>query len=130
MQKVDFDILLTPSASTSNLKDISLVQGLASVAQQIKSVVSMSAKEIPFSSVVGANVQDYISKNRLYDIFLNESINSSVAYAVKDIFNLSSAISISENNPGIVKIIIKFDYKTRTTQSSNNTVTVEVTTTI
>jgi hypothetical protein len=130
MQKVDFDILLTPSASTSNLKDISLVQGLASVAQQIKSVVSMSAKEIPFSSVIGANVQDYISKNRLYDIFLNESINSSVAYAVKDIFNLSSTISSSENTPGIITITIKFDYKTRTTQSSNNIVTVEVTTTL
>jgi hypothetical protein len=129
MQKVDFDILLTPSASTSNLKDISLVQGLASVAQQIKNVVSMSAKEIPFSSVIGSNVQDYISKNRLYDIFLNESINSSVAYAIKDIFNLSSTISTSENTPGIVTITIKFDYKTRTTQSRNNIVTVEVRTT-
>jgi hypothetical protein len=129
MQKVDFDILLTPSASTNNLKDISLVQGLASVAQQIKNVVSMSAKEIPFSSVIGSNVQDYISKNRLYDIFLNESINSSVAYAIKDIFNLSSTISTSENTPGIVTITIKFDYKTRTTQSRNNIVTVEVRTT-
>jgi hypothetical protein len=69
MQKVDFDILLTPSASTSTLKDISLIEGLASVAQQIKNVVSMSAKELPFSDLVGANVRDYISKNRLYDIF-------------------------------------------------------------
>jgi hypothetical protein len=61
---------------------------------------------------------------------LNESINSSVAYAVKNIFNISSTISSSGSNPGIITITIKFDYKTRTTQSTNNIVTVEVATTL
>lgn len=129
MEKIDFDILLIPSISESTQKDISLVQGLASIGQQIKNIVSMSEKEIPFSSVIGADVINYISKNRVNDIFLNESVNSSLAFALKNIFNISSSFSSSSATPNIVNVNVKFDYQTRTNYYKDNRVSITFNTT-
>ena len=128
MEKIDFEILLTPSASTSTAKDISLVKGMSLVAQQIKNIVSMGDKELPFSKLIGSSIQNYILKNKLSSIFLNESINSSIKYSIKDIFNISSSISQQSGKPGILTVSIRFDYKNKNFESKNNLVTVEVTT--
>lgn len=129
MEKIDFDILLIPSISESDRKDIALVQGLAAIGQQIKNIVSMSEKEIPFSSIIGANVINYISKNRSNDIFLNESVNSSLAFALKNIFNISSTFTSSSTTPDILTVNIKFDYQTRTNYYKDNRVSVNFNTT-
>ena len=110
-------------------KDVALVQGLAAIGQQIKNIVSMSEKEIPFSSIIGANIINYISKNRSNDIFLNESVNSSLAFALKNIFNISSTFTSSSTTPDILTVNIKFDYQTRTNYYKDNRVSVNFNTT-
>lgn len=127
MEKIDFDILLLPSVTTSELKDISLVTGLAAIGQQIKNVVSMNEKELPFSQLMGANVLDYVAQNRANNIFLNESVNSALAYSLKNIYNVSSTFQNGEI-PGTFIINVKFDYKTRTNLYQNNRVSITLNT--
>lgn len=127
MEKIDFDILLLPSVTTSELKDISLVTGLAAIGQQIKNVVSMNEKELPFSQLMGANVLDYVAQNKANNIFLNESVNSALGYSLKNIYNVSSTFQNGET-PGTFIINVKFDYKTRTNLYQNNRVSITLNT--
>lgn len=127
MEKIDFDILLLPSVSANELKDVSLVTGLAAIGQQIKNIVSMNEKEIPFSSLMGANVLDYVAKNKSNSIFLTESVNSALAYSLKNIFNISSSFSNGEM-PGTFTVNVKFDYRTRTSFYQNNRVSITLNT--
>lgn len=127
MEKIDFDIRMIPITSKSPKKDISLVRDIASASQKIKNVVSLNEEELPFSNLLGANILSYI-KSGTFNIFLIEKINSTVTYAVKDVFNVSSLVTIPPDKPNILRVVVNFSYNplSRSTKPPNNSITLEI----
>ncbi len=125
--KIDFDILLTTIQSANDRQDVALVSGIYNTAQQIKNVVLMNRSDNAFNYSLGTDINSFLSGNMTNAWVAVDAINTSVSYAVRDVYNIRTKIV---NNTGTLTIIIKFDYKTKTAYSPNNAVTITMDTNI
>jgi hypothetical protein len=120
MDKVDFSILLLPVATSSEEKDIALVAGIASIAQQIQNIVLSNKIERPFAPVVGVDFDTQSIANNFTRTLYNNRIYSSLSYLISGIYNIKSSIQYSGAE---ITITVTFDYKTKSFNIPNNTVT-------
>jgi|694.fasta_scaffold24738_11 hypothetical protein len=120
MDKVDFSILLLPVATSSEEKDIALVAGMASIAQQIQNIVLSNKIERPFAPVVGVDFDTQSIANNFTRTLYNNRIYSSLSYLISGIYNIKSSIQYSGAE---ITITVTFDYKTKSFNIPNNTVT-------
>jgi hypothetical protein len=125
--KIDFDILLTTIQSANDRQDVALVSGIYNTAQQIKNVVLMSRSDNAFNYSLGTDINSFLSGNMANAWIAVDTINTSVTYAVKDVYNIKTKIV---KDQGTLVITIKFDYKTKTAFSPNNAVTITMDTNI
>jgi hypothetical protein len=120
MDKVDFSILLLPVATSSEEKDIALVAGMASIAQQIQNIVLSNKIERPFAPVVGVDFDTQSIVNNFTKTLYNNRIYSSLSYLISGIYNIKCSIQYSGTE---TTITVTFDYKTKSFNIPNNTVT-------
>lgn len=122
MNTLDFSLLLQPITTSTNLKDVALVEGVYSVSEQIKNCVFSTPLDLPFSSKNAVDVSKYnLTKDfdrMMYAINLSDVIKA----ANKNIHNLSIAHSIQNN---ILKLEFTFDYGVSITNSSKQTIKLE-----
>jgi len=122
MDKLDFDILLTPIYSVNESQDVALVSGLASATQQIKNIVYLNYGDRPFNAGVGADLQSVFSSNFGSIVAINRIV-STISYSVPNISDVSASVYMTGNIPN-VKIF--FTYKTLTSYSQNNQIIVQL----
>ena len=122
MDKLDFDILLTPIYSVIESQDVALVSGLASATQQIKNIVYLNYGDRPFNTGVGADLQSIFSSN-LGNIVAINRIISTVSYSVPNISEVSASVYMVGDTPN-VKIF--FTYRTLTSYSKNNQIIIQL----
>ncbi len=128
MEKQDFDILLSPIKSSTNLKDVSLVKGVAAVGQKIRNLLYTTKGDRPFDSSVGTslltNLKDYRGPK---GAILINNITSNIQYAIKETRDVS--ISIKQSSTiNYIDIVIKFDYYSNNVLKKNNRLTVSINT--
>jgi hypothetical protein len=90
MDKLDFDILLTPIYSVNESQDVALVSGLASATQQIKNIVYLNYGDRPFNTGVGADLQSIFSSNLKFNMqigVLNKYQNKTISTGSKIFIN-------------------------------------------
>ena len=121
MDKVDFSILLLPVATSNEEKDIALVAGMASVAQQIQNIVLSNKIERPFTPTVGVDIDLDSMANAFTRTLYSNRIYSSLSYLIKDIYNIRTNIQYS---PVQITIKVTFDYTKKAFNVPNNTVTI------
>ncbi len=121
MDKIDFSILMLPVATSSEEKDIALVNGMASVAQQVQNIVLSNKIERPFAPIVGVNLDTSGLSSNFSRVLYSNRIYSSLSYLMPSIYNIRTSIDYS---PAQITIAVTFDYKTKTFNIPNNTVTI------
>lgn len=122
MKTLDFSLLLRPISTTTNLKDVALVEGVYSISEQIKNCVFFTPFDLPFSSTNGVDTSAYNLTNNFdrmrYVIKLSDVIKASN----KKIHNLSIKHSIQNNN---LKLEFTFDYGIDVNRISKQTIKLE-----
>jgi len=127
MEKIDFDILLATIPSTNDRQDVSLVEGSYTIAQQIKNIVLLNKSENSFNQGLGTDIQNLLSGN-LVDVYLAvDQINTAIIYSIQNIYNVRTRIT---NNLGILDIRVRYDYRTKTSSTPNQEVTIRMDTNI
>ena len=127
MEKIDFDILLATIPSTNDRQDVSLVEGSYTIAQQIKNIVLLNKSENSFNQALGTDIQNLLSGN-LVDVYLAvDQINTAIIYSIQNIYNVRTRIT---NNLGILDIRVRYDYRTKTSSTPNQEVTIRMDTNI
>jgi len=121
MDKIDFDILLTTIPSANDRQDVALVEGSYNIAQQIKNVVLLDRSENSFNYALGTNIKSFLMGNLSNVYIVVDQINTAITYAVKNVNKVRTRIY---NNAGILTIVVKYDYYTKTSSSVNNQVTI------
>lgn len=121
MDKVDFSILLLPVVTSNEEKDIALVAGMASVAQQIQNIVLSNKIERPFTPTVGVDIDLDSMANAFTRTLYSNTIYSALSYLINGIYNIRTNIQYS---PVQITIKVTFDYKTKAFNVPNNTVTI------
>jgi len=121
MDKIDFDILLSTIPSANNRQDVALVEGSYNIAQQIKNVVLLDRNENSFNSSLGTDIKTFFMGNLSHVYIVVDKINTAIQYAIKNINNIRTRIY---NNGGILTIVIKYDYSTKTSSTPNQQVTI------
>jgi hypothetical protein len=121
MDKIDFDILLTTIPSANDRQDVALVEGSYNIAQQIKNVVLLDRSENSFNYALGTNIKSFLMGNLSNVYIVVDQINTAITYAVKNVNKVRTRIY---NNGGILTIVVKYDYSTKTSSSVNNQVTI------
>jgi hypothetical protein len=121
MDKIDFDILLTTIPSANDRQDVALVGGSYNIAQQIKNVVLLDRSENTFNYSLGTNIKTFLMGNLSNVYIVIDQINTAITYAVKNVNKVRTRIY---NNGGILTIVVKYDYYTKTSSSVNNQVTI------
>jgi hypothetical protein len=121
MDKIDFDILLTTIPSANDRQDVALVEGSYNIAQQIKNVVLLDRSENSFNYALGTNIKSFLMGNLSNVYIVVDQINTAITYAVK---NVNKVRTRKYNNGGILTIVVKYDYYTKTSSSVNNQVTI------
>ena len=127
MDKIDFDILLTTIPSVNVRQDVSLVAGSYSTAQQIKNIVLLNRSENSFNYALGTNIQTFLSGNVVDAYLVVDQINTAISYSIQNIYNVRTRIT---NNLGILDIRVKYDYRTKTSSTPNQEVTIRMDTNI
>ena len=122
MDKLDFDILLSKISSTNGLQDVALVSGLASATQQIKNIVHLNQSDKPFNPSVAANLQSIFLQN-FTNIVAIDRINSVISNAIPNVFNVGSSIQVINNIPNVK---VTFGYRSLTSTSVNNQITIKL----
>jgi hypothetical protein len=121
MEKIDFDILLATISSVNERKDVALVQGSYTIAQQIKNIVLLNKSENSFNPALGTDIQTLLSGN-LVDVYLAvDQINTAIIYSIQNIYNVRTKIT---NSLGILDIRVRYDYRTKTSSTPNQEVTI------
>lgn len=121
MNKIDFDILLSTIPSANDRQDVALVEGSYNIAQQIKNVVLLDRAENSFNYVLGTDIQTFLTGNMLDAYLAVDQINTAIAYSIQNIYNVRTKIN---NNLGILTIRVRYDYRTKTSISPNQEVTI------
>jgi hypothetical protein len=121
MDKIDFSILMLPVATSSEKKDIALVNGMASVAQQVQNIVLSNKIERPFAPIVGISLDTSGLSSNFNRVRYSQKIYSSLAFLIPNIYNIRTSIDYS---PVQITIAVTFDYKTKAFNIPNNTVTI------
>lgn len=122
MKTLDFSLLLRPISTSTNLKDVALVEGVYSVSEQIKNCIFSTPFDLPFSSTNAVDTSSYNLTNNFdrtrYVIELSDVIKA----ANKNIRNLSVKHSIQNNK---LKLEFTFDYGTDVNKISKQTIKLE-----
>lgn len=128
MEKQDFDILLSPTKTSTNLKDVSLVKGIAAVGQKIKNLLYTTKGDRPFDSTVGTSLLTNLKNYRgPKGAILINNIISNIQYSIKETRNVS--INIKQSSTlNYIDVIIKFDYYSNDVLKKNNKLTVSINT--
>lgn len=121
MDKIDFDILLSTIPSANDRQDVALITGSYNIAQQIKNVVLLDRAENTFNYSLGTNIKTFLNGNMSNLYIVVDQINRAIEYAVKNVYKVRTKIT---NNSGILTIVVKYDYSTKTASSSSNVVTI------
>ena len=121
MNKIDFDILLSTIPSANDRQDVALVEGSYNIAQQIKNVVLLDGAENTFNYGLGTNIKSFLMGNLSNLYIVVDKINTAITYSVKNVNKVRTRIY---NNGGILTIVVKYDYYTKTSSSPNNQVTI------
>lgn len=121
MNKIDFDILLSTIPSANDRQDVALVEGSYNIAQQIKNVVLLDRAENTFNYGLGTNIKSFLMGNLSNLYIVVDKINTAITYSVKNVNKVRTRIY---NNGGILTIVVKYDYYTKTSSSPNNQVTI------
>lgn len=128
MEKQDFDILLSPIKSSTNLKDVSLVKGIGAVGQKIRNLLYTTKGDRPFDSSVGTslltNLKNYGGPK---GAILINNIISNIQYSIKETRNVS--VNIKQGSAvNYIDVVIKFDYYSNDVLKTNNRLTVSINT--
>ena len=121
MNKIDFDILLSTIPSANDRQDVALVEGSYNISQQIKNVVLLDRAENTFNYGLGTNIKSFLMGNLSNLYIVVDKINTAITYSVKNVNKVRTRIY---NNGGILTIVVKYDYYTKTSSSPNNQVTI------
>lgn len=121
MNKIDFDILLSTIPSANDRQDVALVEGSYNIAQQIKNVVLLDRAENTFNYGLGTNIKSFLMGNMSNVYIVVDQINTAITYSVKNVNKVRTTLY---NNSGILTIVVKYDYYTKTSSSPNNQVTI------
>jgi len=128
MEKQDFDILLSPIKTSTNLKDVSLVRGIAAVGQKIRNLLYTTKGDRPFDASVGTSLLTDLKYYRgPKGAILINNITSNIQYSIKETRNVS--ISIKQSSvANYIDVVIKFDYFSNDLLKKNNRLTVSINT--
>ena len=126
MEKIDFDILLATIPTVNDRRDVALVAGSYTTAQQIKNIVLLNRSENSFNYALGTNIQTFLSGNVVDAYLVVDQINTAISYSIQNISKVRTKIT---KNGNILTIVVKYDYYTKTSSSPNEaTITMDTST--